>query len=453
MSYATHDTILAVATPPGRAGVAVVRVSGAKAKAVAQVFIGEVELLPRRATLRHLRHPATQEPIDQALMLWFPAPGSFTGEDVLEMQVHGSPAVMERVLELACGLPDVRVAEPGEFSHRAFLHGKMDVLEAEGLADLIEAQTASQHAQALRQMEGKASEIYADFRASLQHIQALLEAYVDFPDEDIPAQVWDQVVAETKALKNHCVHQLGLKSGERVREGVRIVLAGAPNVGKSSLLNALAKRDVAIISPQAGTTRDVLEVTLNIGGVPATLYDTAGLHESDHEIEREGMRRTRAQMQGADLILYMVDATHAPNFTLESNILTDKRIILLVNKVDLVDAVEYPKEMAPAKPLELSVQKGIGMEALLEALRARCVALVDQAEDAAITRVRHRKALESVVESLGRVLEAAQSGEASFLECVAEDIRGAAKALGSITGHWGTEEVLEQIFQQFCIGK
>jgi tRNA modification GTPase len=439
---ALSGTIFALATPPGKGGVAVLRLSGSDASAALQALTGASLPTPRRATLHRLRDPQSGDTIDQALVLWFPAPASFTGEDVVELHVHGGRAVATALSEALSRLPGCRPAEPGEFSRRAFENGKLDLTEAEAIADLVAAETAAQRRQALRQLDGELGTLYETWRGKLLRALAHLEAEIDFSDEELPegmAAAVLPVLGELYAAITAHLDDAG--RGERLREGAQIAIVGPPNAGKSSLLNLLAKRDVAIVSAQAGTTRDVIEVHLDLGGWPVTLADTAGLRETADEIEREGVRRAEQRARGADLRLVVLDAAAAETPAILQKLIGPGDIVVL-NKIDLAPAAKIP-----AEALALSVRTGTGVAELLALLQQRVAALLDGG-GMPLTRQRHRLALEECLAALKRA-----QAQKALPELLAEDVRLAARALGRITGRVDVEDMLDIVFREFCIGK
>ncbi|MGE0154856.1 MAG: tRNA uridine-5-carboxymethylaminomethyl(34) synthesis GTPase MnmE [Reyranellaceae bacterium] len=439
---ALSGTIFALATPPGTGGIAVLRLSGRQAGAALRALTGKDLPKARRASLRSLRDPQSGEAIDKALALWFPTPASFTGEDVVELHVHGGRAVAAALAEALSRLPDCRPAEPGEFSRRAFENGKLDLTEAEAIADLVAAETAAQRRQALRQLEGALGTLYEGWRIRLLRALAHLEAAIDFADEDLPQGMAQAVRPALESLVGEiAAHLDDAGRGERLREGVQIAIVGPPNAGKSSLLNLLARRDVAIVSAQAGTTRDVIEVHLDLGGWPVTLADTAGLRETADEIEREGVRRAEQRARQADLRLAVLDAAAADTPALLQKLIAPGDIVAL-NKIDLA-----PQAPVPDGALAVSVRTGAGIERLLALLQQRVAALLDGA-GVPLTRQRHRLALEECLAALRR----AQAGR-NLPELVAEDVRLAVRALGRITGRVDVEDMLDIVFREFCIGK
>jgi tRNA modification GTPase len=443
------DTIFAPATAAGRAAVAVVRVSGPRTRQVLDALIGGVPP-PRRAVLKRLED-AEGETIDEALVLFFEGPASYTGEDAAEFHVHGGPAVMDSLtLELAdLGL---RLAEPGEFTRRAFENGKLDLAQAEGVADLVDAETEAQRRQALDQLAGRLSDAHARWADRLTEGLALLEAAVDFPDEEVPADV----AARARPVLESLISELeaaaaDAERGERVREGYRIALIGAPNAGKSTLLNALAGREAAIVTATPGTTRDIIEVPLVLAGYKAVIADTAGLRDTTDEIEAEGVRRARTWAAGADLRLWLVDGSgealeHAP---LELR----PEDLCLISKRDLPSGPGGAWAAAQARRLGLGVTeftaRGPGDLAWLEStLEERVIDALATAAPPAATRLRHQELLSEAADRLRHAL-----AQEEHLELAAEDVRLAARALDRITGRIDPEHVLGRIFATFCIGK
>jgi tRNA modification GTPase len=435
------DTIFALSTPPGTSGVAVVRVSGAHATQSLAAFCPAASFPPvREAVLRTLYRPdAPSEPIDQAIIVWFKAPHSFTGEDCVEFHIHGSRAVYTELLECLSALPYFRTAEAGEFSKRAFAAGKMDLTQAEGLADLIHAHTRLQKRQAFLQMGGNLHRLYEGWRTEIIQIQALLEAYIDFPDEDIPVRITQDILSAKDRLMGEIVRHIeDSRSGERLKEGIRVVILGAPNAGKSSLLNALAKRDAAIVSHIAGTTRDVIEVEMDIGGYPITLVDTAGLRQSEDVIEHEGILRARKHADQADIRVVLFDGIIDEE---SRKMLEYEKVIVVLSKVDQGHGFCYEGG------IPLSIKTGEGIPALLEAIEAAAISCVGDGTGAVITRQRYREALQEVLGYLEHFSFALPA------ELAAEDMRMAARAIGRITGRVDVEEILDVLFRQFCIGK
>jgi|APTNR8051073442_1049403.scaffolds.fasta_scaffold06884_5 tRNA modification GTPase len=440
------DTIVALASGRGRAGVAVIRLSGPDAGQALRQVTGRPCPQPRRAALRTLRG-ADGEVLDQALTLWFPAPASFTGEDVAELHVHGGRAVIEGVLDALAARPAVRPAEAGEFTRRAFDNGRMDLTGAEGLADLVAAETAAQRRQALEQMGGALAARTEGWRHRLIETLAYLEACIDFSDEDIPADLERRVGDAVAELRGDiAAHLADGYRGERIRDGIRIAIIGAPNAGKSSLLNALARREAAIVSPQPGTTRDVIEVALDIAGYPVLLCDTAGIRGGGDAVEMEGVRRAREQARTADLRLAVIDGARWPDACAETRSLIDGETLVCVSKADLGRVNDVAQVDGHAASV-VSVRTGGGISALIGRLEAALGERFGGGEAVSLTRLRHRQALEACLSGLDGAAAATE------METRAEELRHAATALGRITGRVDVEDLLDVIFGSFCIGK
>ncbi len=435
-------TIFALSSGKGVAGIAVIRLSGDRAAKVVETLTRGTLPAPRQASLRTLYRLDDPQPVDRSLVLWFPGPGSFTGEDMAELHIHGGVAVTEAVIGAISDIEGCRPADPGEFTRRAFENGRMDLTEAEGIADLIAAETEAQRLQAVRQMEGALGDIYEAWRTDLIQALAYMEAELDFVEEALPEDLFAHVLPTVeKLIRSMADHLDDQHRGERLRDGYQVILLGAPNVGKSSLINALTKRDVAIVSDIAGTTRDLIEVHLNLGGYPVTLVDTAGLRDGGDQIEREGVRRARDRATHADLALQLVPAGEKPPESIEG------ASMLIATKVDL----HSTDLQLPTGALGISTQTGEGLDVLLAELEARVVKDMAVQEVPGITRLRHRKALEEAVEHLDRAKSG--TGDDAMPELVAEDMRLAARALGRITGRVDVEDLLDVIFSDFCIGK
>jgi tRNA modification GTPase len=424
-----QDTIFALASGLGRAAVCVMRLSGRQSGFVLAQMCGALPP-PRRAVVRRLLD-SDGEVLDQALVVWMPGPGSFTGEDVVELHLHGGRAVLATVSSalLRAGL---RPADPGEFSKRAFLAGRLDLLEAEAIADLVAAETEGQRKAALRQYAGAQSAVLDSWAARLKRCLAFQEALIDFPDENLPESVEHDVLEDLGGVLREMEAQVALApGGERLRAGLVFTIVGAPNVGKSSLLNALARRDIAIVSPIPGTTRDALEVSVELAGVPVTLIDTAGLRETQDMVEAEGVRRARARAASADLVLSLVDAS-CPVAVAEGG-------LVIANKVDLAPA--------PEGALGVSVLTGAGFAALEERLAREAERMTVSGGAPVLSRARHVAALRDAAAAL-------RAGLACDLpELRAEELRLSVQALGRITGAVDAEAVLDDVFSAFCIGK
>lgn len=485
------DTIFALASAPGRSGVAVIRLSGPQAGSALLGLAPDLNVLPtpRRAVRVFLfepdpavsSHSAPEskdshfesesnsshnntpcvdsnhnesesshrlvELIDDGLAIWFPAPASFTGEDVVELHVHGGASVLDAVTTCLMVMPGVRTAEPGEYSRRAFENGKLDLTAAEAIADLVDAETTAQRRQALAQMGGALADLYDGWRSQLVGALAYLEACIDFAEEDIPDDLMARSAATLTALRDSIDDHLQDNGiGERIRDGFRIALTGAPNVGKSSLMNALAKRDVAIVSDIAGTTRDVLEVPMDLGGYAATLIDTAGLRETDDVIEIEGVRRARAAADAADIRVHLLDA-----MDMDASSIRPEDALVVINKIDKIANRSDGAGIADALPL--SAKTGDGLDGFVQALtdRIKVLATTRVSDSPPLTRARHRAALQDCVLALDRARDGAGNGQ--DMEMIAEDMRVAAQALGRITGRIDVEDLLDKIFKDFCIGK
>lgn len=450
------DTIFALSSGAGKAGVHVVRVSGSGAIHSFKELCSQTEdVIPRRAVFTALHHPKSHELIDHALVLPFIAPASFTGEDVVEYHIHGSPAVLTLLLETLSSFKNHRMAEHGEFTRRAFENGKLDLTEAESIADLINAQTQAQRQQALLQMDGALSKLYEGWRSRLIKIMAYIETVIDFPDEDIPdAQIKTTLPDLQLLLAEIEDHLNDNRRGEILRDGIHITVLGAPNAGKSSLVNALAKRDVAIVSSMAGTTRDIIEVHLDIAGFPVIVADTAGLRPDEicdddghGSIEAIGIDLALQRARTADIKLVVFDGTLV-DMDSHALALLDKNAIAVFTKMDDVSFQKSHSLLGSYPCVCLSTKTGDGMEKLLSALSLLIKEkFLAARETPTLTRARHRSALEETVGNIKASLIA------PLPELMAEDIRMASRALGRITGRVDVEDLLDVIFRDFCIGK
>jgi tRNA modification GTPase len=452
------DTIFALSSGRPPAAIAVVRVSGPQAGAAMEALIGKIPA-PRHAALARVRNPASGETIDQALALWFAGPRSETGEDMAELQLHGGRAVIAAVLAALARVPGCRPAEAGEFTRRAFENGRLDLTRVEGLADLIGADTEAQRRQALRQMQGVLGDRAEGWRTKLIEALALVEARIDFPDEgDVPEDLMGPALVRARELRDEIAQSLAdQRRGERLREGLVVAIAGPPNAGKSSLLNRIARRDAAIVSPFAGTTRDVIEVHLDLDGCPVTFLDTAGIRDSTDPVEEEGVRRARERAAAADLVLWIMDSSAGGEIAgdvLAQGFPNNAKWIVW-NKIDLVSALRIKSLKSIVHKLDypsyfVSTLTESGFDSFLATLNAHAQEFLGSSEPALVTRPRHRYALENVVGALDRaVSEPAPVRE----DVVAEELRLACRALGRLTGRVDVEDVLDVVFRDFCIGK
>jgi tRNA modification GTPase len=485
MSDSTRETIFALSSGRPPAAIAVVRVSGTRAGEALKALTGKVPDA-RKAALAQVRGHDGQV-IDQALALWFPAPHSETGEDVAELQLHGGRAVIAAVLSALSRIEGLRPAEAGEFTRRAFENGKLDLTAVEGLADLVMAETEGQRRQALRQMTGALGNRAESWRSQLIQALALVEARIDFSDEaDVPPDLVTPALQIARALEGEIASALADDGrGERLREGLVVAIAGPPNAGKSTLLNRIAKREAAIVSPYAGTTRDVIEVHLDLGGLPVTLLDTAGIRETDDPVEREGVMRARARAASADLVLWVVDASDPAGPSEAETGRPSPSTWLVHNKIDVLqkdsirnESFEQNKDknelgLHTNKPFKsivnnrltdkielkfnesepvfnISAVTGEGFDGLLAQLAHHAEGFLAGAESALVTRERHRRALEDTLAAIRRALASDLAGQEDLL---AEELRIAARALGRLIGRVDVEDVLDVIFRDFCIGK
>ena len=443
-----NDTIAAIATPPGKGGIGVVRVSGPQVPEIARRLVGE---LPAPRTARHtIFRDAAGEPLDDGLVLYFPEPRSFTGEHVLELQGHGGAVVLERVLR-ACLAAGARMARPGEFSERAFLNGKLDLAQAEAVADLIEAGTEQGARAALRSLQGEFSRRVHQVVEALIELRMYIEAAIDFPEEEV------DFLADASLLDRHDRLLRGLADlehrahrGQLLRDGLQVVIVGRPNAGKSSLLNALAGRERAIVTAVPGTTRDTIHESIQIEGVPLVVVDTAGLRESEDRVEQMGVERARAAMEEADLILLVVDDSASEQPLPEGIDLSDPRLRVVINKIDRTGREPGASRWAGREAVALSARTGAGMESLHRLLRERSLG-GEAGEGAFIARRRHLEALARAEEHIRNSRR--RLAEEGAGELAAEELRLAQQALGEITGEFTSDDLLGRIFTSFCIGK
>ena len=442
-------TIYALSTGPGVSGIAVVRVSGKEAAEVVKQLTGDDLPVPRVAVLKKLKNSNTNEMIDEGIVLWFPGPNSYTGEDLAEFHVHGSRAVVSALHSSISGIKNCRLAEPGEFTKLAFQNGKINLLKAEGIADLVSAETEIQRKQAVEIMSGKSSDKFTSWRAKLLKILAHVEAKIDFPDEDLPKDTLDEIQKTSNQVSKEIEKVLDdQKVGERIREGFKIAIVGPTNAGKSSLLNYLSKRDVAIVSEIAGTTRDVIETHLNLDGYPVVVSDTAGIRESKNEIEKKGIKLALNRAEDADLKLIIVDAKSV-DFTSVLEELIDENAILIVNKSDLI-AGNINNELKKHDHILVSIKNNLNLDKLILKIKKKLENKFISYGDILITRERHRQHLEQCISHLKNFKN--KNGSEDY-DKAAEDLRLATRHLGMIVGKVDVEEILGSIFNDFCIGK
>jgi tRNA modification GTPase len=440
------QTIFALSSGRPPSAIAIVRVSGPQAGPVLAALAGKKPL--RRMATRALLRATDQQPIDDAVVLWFPGPASATGEDVAEFHIHGGRAVLAAIFAALAGFENVRAAEPGEFTRRGFENGKLDLTEAEGLDDLIHADTDRQRRQALRQLKGLLGDKARAWRTQIIEASALIEAGIDFSDEgDVPAELIAPALAKIKVLLGEIEEVLAAQGqSERLRDGLVVAIAGPPNVGKSTLMNQLARREVAIVSPHAGTTRDIIEVQLDLDGYPVTVIDTAGIRETEDPVEQEGVRRARARAAEADLVLWLADAP-------EGAIRHDGAAPVWVvrNKIDLDVAgePEIPKLGQPRAGFRISASRGDGLPELISSLVGFARDYFGGNEGGLISRTRQRLLLQEAAASLHRSMDVVGKGE----ELAAEELRAAAHSLGRLLGRVDVEDILDVIFREFCVGK
>ena len=442
--HSRDQTIFALSSGRPPSAIAIVRISGTQAGPALTGLAGKIPR-PRMAT-RALLRDVGQRPIDDAVVLWFPGPASATGEDVAELHVHGGRAVLAALFATLAGFENVRAAEPGEFTRRGFENGKLDLTEAEGLDDLIHADTDRQRRQALRQLKGLLGDKARDWRARIIEASALIEAGIDFSDEgDVPAELMAPALARIKALLGEIRDVLAAQGqSERLRDGLVVAIAGPPNVGKSTLMNQLARREVAIVSPHAGTTRDVIEVQLDLDGYPVTVIDTAGIRETDDPVEQEGVRRARARAAEADLVLWLADGANA-----EIRHDGTAPVWLVRTKIDLDPAGGPMAQVQGHISFRISASRGDGIPELISALVGFAQDYFGSGEAGLIGRTRQRRLLQDAADSLRRSVEVAGQGE----ELAAEELRAAAHSLGRLLGRVDVEDVLDVIFREFCVGK
>ena len=443
-------TIFALSTGPGISGLAVIRISGKECKIIFEKMISGKMPEPRVATLKKINKINTNEIIDEGLILWFPAPHSYTGEDMIEMHIHGGIAVIKAIQETLSEIEECRLAEPGEFTKLAFLNGKISLLKAESVSDLISSETEIQRRQALDVMSGYHGNKYENWRNELLKILSNVEAKIDFPDEDLPKDVIHNIKVVSSKVKNEIKKILDdQKVGERIREGFKIAIIGPTNAGKSSLLNYFSQRDVAIVSEIAGTTRDVVEAHLNVDGYPVIMSDTAGIRDAKDDIEKRGIRLALKKAEDADLNIVIIEAKSGYFTGVLKGLVNSEKTILVINKSDLNLKIDF-KEFKNLNPIIISIKKGHNLDKLIYEIRERLKHQFVSTENTIITRERHRQNLKQCIYHLNNF---ENKNSLDDIDKAAEDLRLATRHLGMIVGKIDVEEVLGSIFNDFCIGK
>ncbi len=442
-------TIYALSSGPGISGIAVIRVSGKNTAEVIKSLTGSKLPKPRVATLVKFNKNGKKKLIDEGVILWFPGPNSYTGEDLAEFHVHGSRAVIKAMHSAISKIKNCRLAEPGEFTKRAFQNGKINLLKAESIADLVSSETEIQRKQALKVMQGQSSDKFNEWREKLLKILSHVEAKIDFPDEDLPNNIINEIQKTSSIILKEIKKTLNdQKVGERIREGFKIAIIGPPNSGKSSLLNYLSKRDVAIVSEVAGTTRDVIETHLNLDGYPVIISDTAGIRSSKNEIEKKGIKIALKRAEDADLRLVIVSVKNVGFTSVLKKFLT-KNAILVVNKSDLIK-VKINNKFKKYEHVLISIKKNSNLNKLITKIKSKLKNKFTTTEDILITRERHRQNLINCVEHLEKFQRKKSNHD---FDKAAEDLRLATRHLGMIVGKVEVEELLGSIFNDFCIGK
>ena len=442
-------TIYALSSGSGTSGIATIRVSGKLAKKVVEQLTNSQIPEPRIATLKKINNINTNELIDEGIIIWFPGPNSYTGEDMVEFHVHGSLAVVQAIQNSISEIEGCRIADPGEFTKIAFQNNKINLLKAESIADLISSETEIQRRQAVKIMTGKSAERFNSWRDGLVKVLANVEAKIDFPDEDLPEDILKNIKTKVNEIKNEIKKTLNdQKVGERIREGFKIAIVGPPNAGKSSLLNYLSNKEAAIVSEIAGTTRDVIEVHLNINGLPVIISDTAGIRSSKDEIEKKGIKLALQKAEDADLNIVIIEPKSGFFTGFLKDLLTSKSI-LVINKSDLNENL-FIDEFKKYKPIYISIKKEKNLNLLITEIKNKLKHQFHNSEDILITRERHRQNLEKCVEHLQTFEEKNNLEE---FDKASEDLRLAIRHLGRITGKVDVEEILDSIFNDFCIGK
>ncbi len=442
-------TIYALSSGSGISGIAVIRISGQKTLKIIKYLTNSDTNIPRLATLKKFKKINSSELIDEGILIWFPGPDSYTGEDMAEIHVHGSIAVIRSILDQLSKIEDCRLAEPGEFTKIAFQNGKLNLLKAESISDLISAETEIQRQQAIKIMSGKSSEKFNFLRERLLKILSNVEAKIDFPEDDLPDDVIKNIKKDSKKIRKEIEKVLDdQKVGERIREGFKIAILGPTNAGKSSLLNYLSNRDVAIVSEIAGTTRDVIEAHLNLDGYPVVISDTAGIRESQDEIEKKGIRLALKRAEDADLNIIVIEPKSV-NFTGFMNDLVTEKSIIVINKIDL-GYKNINQQIEKFNPIFLSIKNETNLDELIKRIKDKLKNKFVSSNETLITRERHRQSLEACVQNLKNFEE--KNSQEDF-DKAAEDLRLATRHLGMIVGKVDVEEILGSIFSDFCIGK
>ena len=442
-------TIYALSSGPGISGIAVIRISGAKVKEIVKLITNSQLPKPRQATLKKFNKINNSELIDEGILIWFPGPESYTGEDMAEIHVHGSIAVVRTILDQLSKIENCRLAEPGEFTKIAFQNEKINLLKAESISDLISAETEIQRQQAIKIMSGKSSDKFNSLREKLLKILSNVEAKIDFPEEDLPDDVIKNIKNDSEKIRLEIEKILNdQKVGERIREGFKIAIIGPANAGKSSLLNYLSNRDVAIVSEIAGTTRDVIEAHLNLDGYPVVISDTAGIRESQDEIEKKGIKLALKRAEDADLNIIVIEPKSV-DFTGFLNDLVSEKSIIIINKIDL-GYKDINQQIEKFNPIFLSIKNETNLDELINRIKDKLKNKFVSSNETLITRERHRQSLEACVQNLINFEE--KNSQEDF-DKAAEDLRLATRHLGMIVGKVDVEEILGSIFNDFCIGK
>ena len=442
-------TIYALSSGPGVSGIAVIRISGSKVEEIVKLITNDQLPKPRQATLKKFNKINNSELIDEGILIWFPGPESYTGEDMAEIHVHGSIAVVRTILDQLSKIENCRLAEPGEFTKIAFQNEKINLLKAESISDLISAETEIQRQQAIKIMSGKSSDKFNSLREKLLKILSNVEAKIDFPEEDLPDDVIKNIKNDSEKIRLEIEKILNdQKVGERIREGFKIAIIGPANAGKSSLLNYLSNRDVAIVSEIAGTTRDVIEAHLNLDGYPVVISDTAGIRESQDEIEKKGIKLALKRAEDADLNIIVIEPKSV-NFTGFLNDLVSEKSIIVINKIDL-GYKDINQQIEKFNPIFLSIKNETNLDELINRIKDKLKNKFVSSNETLITRERHRQSLEACVQNLINFEE--KNSQEDF-DKAAEDLRLATRHLGMIVGKVDVEEILGSIFNDFCIGK